>query len=523
MIVSEPSSGFRAAVVNRLAMSILTSRRQVVLGLSLAPLFVRHARAADTPRFALGIASGHPKPDRLVLWTRLSGADLPDQVDVRWELAHDEAFTKIAASGTEQAEATWAHSVHAEPQGLQPARWYWYRFTALGQQSAVGRTRTAPAADAEVDTLRFAIASCQRWDHGHYAAWRHLATQELDLVLFLGDYIYEYASPPLALRYHVGTLTQSLDDYRNRYAQYKSDPALQAAHAAAPWLVVWDDHEIDNDYADGRPQGGPDPFFASRRAAATQAYWEHMPFPKAMRPRGSEMRIYDRYDWGTLARIHTLDDRQYRDVQACPRLGRNGSNTVKLKDCPELLDPKRSLLGAEQERWLAQGWDNARAWNLLAQQTLMARFAWSDPAEGGTYWTDGWDGYPASRKRLLGGVAERKLPGVVVFGGDVHANYVADLKADYDDAKSPVIATEFCGTSISSNGMAQSRIDAARPFNPHVRYSRSDQRGYVGFTLGAKRLEASLWVVQNPKDAASSVNIATRFAVELGQPGAQPA
>jgi len=522
MIVSAPSSGFVAAVVNRWAMSILTSRRQV-LSLSLAPLFVRHARAADTPRFALGVASGHPKPDRLVLWTRLSGADLPDKVDVRWELAHDEAFTRIAASGTEVAEAAWAHSVHAEPQGLQPARWYWYRFTALGQQSTVGRTRTAPAADAEVSALRFAIASCQRFDHGHYAAWRHLATQELDLVLFLGDYIYEYASPPLALRHHTGTLTQSLDDYRNRYAQYKGDPALQAAHAAAPWLVVWDDHEIDNDYANGRPQGGPDALFASRRAAATQAYWEHMPFPKAMRPRGSEMRIYDRCDWGTLARIHTLDDRQYRDVQACPRPGRNGSNTVKLKDCPELLDPKRSLLGADQERWLAQGWDSARAWNLLAQQTLMSRFAWSDPAEGGTYWTDGWDGYAASRNRLLGSVAERQLPGVVVFGGDVHANYVADLQADYDDAKAPVIATEFCGTSISSNGLAQSRVDAARPFNPHVRYSRSDQRGYVGFTLGAKRLDASLWVVQDPRDAASSVNIATRFAVELGRPGAQPA
>ena len=156
----------------------------------------------------------------------------------------------------------------------------------------------------------------------------------------------------------------------------------------------------------------------------------------------------------------------------------------------------------------------------------MARLSWSDPAgsdsPGGTYWTDGWDGYTASRNRLLGSVAERKLPGVVVLGGDVHANCVADLKANFDDAKSPVIATEFCGTSISSNGMAQSRFDVARAFNPHVHHSRSDQRGYVGFTLSAKRLDASLWVVQNPKDPASSVNIATRFAVELGQPGAQP-
>lgn len=529
MIVSAPSSGFVGAVVNRLAMSILTSRRQV-LSLSLAPLFVRHARAADTPRFALGIASGHPKPDRLVLWTRLTGDSLPERVDVRWELAHDEAFTRIAASGTEVAEAAWAHSVHAEPVELQPARSYWYRFSALGQQSEAGRTRTAPAPDATVSALRFGVASCQRWDHGHYAAWRHMATQDLDLVLFLGDYIYEYASPPVALRYHLGTVTRTLDDYRQRYAQYKSDPSLQAAHAMAPWLVVWDDHEIDNDYANDTSQSN-DPLFAQRRAAATQAYWEHMPFPKAMRPRGSDMRIYERYDWGSLARIHTLDDRQYRDVQACPRPGRNGSNTVRLKDCPELLDPKRSLLGAEQERWLAQGWRQGteqhgqQPWNLLAQQTLMARFTWADAAgadtPGGTYWTDGWDGYAASRKRLLGTVAERKLPGVVVLGGDVHAHYVADLKADYDDATSPVIATEFCGTSISSNGMAQSRVDAALPFNPHVHYARSDQRGYLGFTLTAKRLGASLWAVQDPKDPASPVNTAARFSVALGEPGAQ--
>jgi alkaline phosphatase D len=498
------------------------TRRQVLGSLAVAPLFVRHARAADVPRFALGIASGHPRPDRLVLWTRLSGADLPAKVDVNWELAHDEAFTRVAARGTEVADATWCHSVHAEPQGLEAGRGYWYRFTALGQRSPVGRTRTAPAADA-VASLRFAIASCQRWDHNHYAAWRHVAAQDLDLVLFLGDYIYEYASPPNALRPHDGPTTLTLDDYRARYAQYKSDPALQAAHASAPWITVWDDHEIENDYAAGMPQGGPEPLFASRRAAATQAYWEHMPFPKAWRPRGSELRLYERYDWGRLARIHTLDDRQYRDVQACPKRGRSGSNTVLRKECDALVDPRRSLLGAQQERWLADGWDPQRPWNLVAQQTLMARFSWTDPAQGGTYWTDGWDGYAASRQRLLQGVAERKLPGAVVLGGDVHAHYVADLKVDYDDGKAPVVASEFCGTSISSNGMAQSRVDAALPHNPHLHYARSDQRGYVSFTLDAKQLQAQLQVVLDPKNPASEVNVAARFAVELGRPGPQPA
>jgi alkaline phosphatase D len=343
-------------------------------------------------------------------------------------------------------------------------------------------------------------------------------------VLFLGDYIYEYASPPTALRHHVGPTTLSLDDYRARYAQYKSDPALQAAHAIAPWITLWDDHEVENDYAGNVPQTGPNPHFAARRAFAVQAYWEHMPFPKAMRPRGSEMRLFERYDWGRLARIHTLDGRAYRDEQVCKRFGRARSNTVPLADCPAMLDPKRSLPGLAQERWLAEGWDMKRPWNLLAQQTLMARLSWADPAEaGGEYWNDGWDGYAPSRQRLLAGVAERKLPGAVVLGGDVHANYIADLKVDYDNAKSPVIATEFCGTSIASHGMAQSRVDAALPFNPHLRYARSDERGYVSFVLGAKRLDAQLHKVLHPRDPSSEVNVAARFSVELGEPGAKPA
>src|SRR5450755_1225861 len=213
-----------------------------------------------------------------------------------------------------------------------------------------------------------------------------------------------------------------------------------------------------------------------------------MPFAKSARPSGSDMRIVGRLDWGTLARIHLLDDRQYRDVQVCPRPGQGGSNTVPLAQCPALADPARTLLGAEQERWLAEGWDLARPWNLLTQQTLMARFSWQDPAHGGgVYWTDGWDGYAPARNRLLATVAAKKVPGVVVLGGDVHSNYVADLKADYDDAKSPTVASEFCGTSITSLALAQSRIDAALPFNPHIRFGRSDQRGYMSFVLDAKQ------------------------------------
>jgi alkaline phosphatase D len=505
----------------------MTTRRQLLHSFAAAatlalPAFVRDARAQAAERFALGIASGQPRPDGMVLWTRLTGPELPDAVDVAWELAHDEAFTRIAAKGVERAEAEWAHSVHAEPAGLEPGRWYWFRFIALGARSAAGRTRTAPAPDAK-STLEFAIASCQRWDHGHWAAWRDAAAQSLDLVLFLGDYIYEYPYVPGRVRAHRGGQLHSLADYRDRYALYKSDPFLQAAHAAAPWLMVWDDHEVENDYA-GLQGEHLASDFAGRRAAAYRAYWEHMPFPKSARARGPDMRIVARTDWGALARIHLLDDRQYRDPQACPRPARGGgSNTVPAAGCPALADPRRSLLGSDQERWLADGWDTARPWNLVAQQTLMARFTWTATDAGPTYWTDGWDGYAPSRNRLLAGVAQRKLPGVVVLGGDVHANYVADLQADYDDPRAAVVATEFCGTSISSRSMAQERIDAARPFNPHLRYARADQRGYVRFSLDAATLQAHLRVVDDVDNPASPVRAAARFAVEYGRPGARAA
>lgn len=484
-------------------------------------------RHADVPRFELGVASGHPTAGSVVLWTRLTGVDLPPQVEVRWELADDEAFQRTAARGTETADAAWAHSVHAGPRGLQPGRWYWYRFQALGDRSVTGRTRTAPSADSASGAaapLRFAVASCQRYDAGHYAAWRDVAAHAPDLVLFVGDYIYESASRPDLPRRHEGGVVRTLNDYRARYATYKNDPLLQAAHATAPWLTVWDDHEVDNDYA-GLQSQALDPAFAARRAAAYQAYWEHMPFPLSARPQpdvaGGAMRITGRLDWGTLARIHLLDDRQYRDPQACPRPGRGGSNTVPLKDCPALIDPRRSLLGAEQERWLADGWDLTRPWNLVAQQTLMARHAWSDPSDdGGSYWTDGWDGYAASRNRLLGTVAERRVPGVVVLGGDVHAHVVADLKADFDRPDAPTVATEFCGTSIASNGLPQERIDAARPFNPHIQHSRSDERGCLLFTLDSKQLHAALRVVDDVSDAQSAVRTSASFVVDAARAGA---
>ena len=495
---------------------------QAGAGLAL-PWFIRDARAADEDRFAQGIASGTPRTDGMVLWTRLTGPDLGGPVPVSWELAEDEAFTRIVARGTETAVPEDAHCVHAEPRGLAADRWYWYRFRALGQRSPVGRTRTLPGAGA-LSPLRVVLASCQRWAHGHFAAWRQAAADTPDLVLFVGDYLYEYGRVAGRVREHTGTRLRTLADYRARYALYQSDPLLQAAHAAAPWIVTWDDHEVENDHAAWQAQD-LDPAFPAVRIAAYQAYWEHMPLPKALRPREGLLPLYGAFDWGALGRLLVLDDRQYRDPQACPRPGRGGSATVRVAECAALADPARSLLGHDQERWLAQAWRTDTPWNLLVQQTLMARFSWQDPAgpPGASAGTDGWDGDPASRERLLRTVAERRVPGVVVLGGDVHANYVADLRVDAAGQTGPVVATEFCGTSISSDGLPQSRLDKVLPFNPHIRLGRSDQRGYVRLDLRPQRATARLMTVDDVKRPDSPVRESARFEVDPGDPGARPA
>ncbi|MEK8047285.1 alkaline phosphatase D family protein [Ideonella margarita] len=489
------------------------------LATGLAPAFLRHAWAADQPRFAQGVASGFPRPDGMVLWTRLTGPDLPERVEVQWEVAHDERFSQMVAKGTCTAEAAWAHSVHAEPAGLAPDRWYFYRFRALGDQSSVGRTRSTPAPDA-VRPLRFVIASCQRYDAGHFAAWRQAVTDAPDLVVFLGDYIYEYASRADALRRHEGGAAVTLDQYRARYATYQSDPLLQAAHAACPWVSIWDDHEVENDYA-GLQSQTLDPAFRFRRSAAYQAHWEHLPYPQALRPDRGEARIHGTLDWGALARLIRLDGRQFRDPQVCPKPGRGGSNTLTRQACPAFDEPGRSLLGRPQEQWLANAWDDRRPWNLLAQPTLMSPFSWTDPGapEGGTWWTDGWDGYAPARQRLLDDLAARRVANAVVLGGDVHTHYVSQLHRVARDPASPILASEFCGSSITSPSLPQSRVAGALPFNPHVLYGRADQRGTISFVLTPQRLEATLTAVDNLADPASPVRVAARYVVEAGKPG----
>jgi alkaline phosphatase D len=475
--------------------------------------------------FTLGVASGAPLPRGVVLWTRLAPDPLhgggvgAEAVVVRWEVAADESFGRVVERGTVDARPAWAHSVHVEVAGLEPARWYFYRFIAGDEVSPIGRTRTAPAAAESPQQLRFGLGSCQHFEHGYYAAHRHLTAEGLDLMVFVGDYIYEGPGRPDNVRRHAGGEARTLVEYRNRHAQYKTDPDLQRLHAAVPWLVTWDDHEVDNNYAGMRSES-LDPDFRRRRADAYQAYFEHMPLRERARPTAARMVLRSRHNWGQLARFHLLDGRQRRTPQACPRPGRGGANLIDER-CRELHTPGRTMLGAPQERWFTAGLGAApERWNFIAQQTLMAR---ASVTVGGRrrFSSDAWEGYPAARDRLLGAIADNGLRSCVVLSGDAHTAFVCDLKRDFDDERAPPIATELCGTSITTRGRAQSATDAIVRENPHIHYGDSARRGYVVLDVTAERCTARVRVIENAADRHTGVVTAATFATDAGRPGAQ--
>jgi alkaline phosphatase D len=476
--------------------------------------------------FTLGVASGDPTQDGVVLWTRLApqplhGGGMPRApVAVEWQIAADERLRTIVRRGRVAALPELGHAVHVEVGGLEPDRWYWYRFVAGSEESPIGRTRTAPAPGAALARLRFAVASCQHYGQGYYAAYHHMARQPLDLVLFLGDYIYE--SPALdPVRPEPRTEPISLVQYRNKYALYKSDPDLQAAHAQCPWIVTWDDHEVSNDYADDQSQWRDDPaWFLARRAAAYRAYYEHMPLRRSTLTNGAGLRLHRRLRFGDLVEFSVVDDRQYRSHQPCAPLEKAGGNIEP--DCAERHDPRRTMFGFEQERWLLDGLERASTrWNVIAQQLLMAEL--KQRRDGApAFWTDGWDGYPAARERLLGFLAARRTPNPVVLGGDIHSYWVADLKPRFDDPRAPVVASEFVGTSITSRGMAYERGRALLPDNPHVKFFDSRKRGYLRCNVTPTRWLTDLVAVASVLERTAPASTLASFVVEAGRPGAIP-
>ncbi|MFN5530239.1 MAG: alkaline phosphatase D family protein [Planctomycetaceae bacterium] len=484
---------------------------------------VRRTLPIAKPLFTLGVASGDPAETGAVLWTRLApepleGGGMPrENVAVDWVVAHDEQLTQIVQQGTAMATPQGAHSVHVEVAGLQPDHWYWYQFRALGQESPRGRTRTAPAAGALPARLRFGVASCQHFETGLYTAYEHMAAQHPDLVVHLGDYIYEGPGRVGQVRRHVGKELQSLDDYRNRHAQYKTDPALQAMHAAVPWIVTWDDHEVDNNYANSiSEESEVDPAtFLRRRAVAYQAYYEHMPLRRSALPRGPDMTLYRGVDWGQLTRFCVLDTRQYRTDQPC--------GDGKKPPCPESRAESATLLGPTQWNWLTSSLSRSPArWNVLAQQVMLARVD-REPSDAIACSMDQWPGYEFERQRLLSFLQQSKLANPIVLTGDIHSNWANDLRVDDRDEKTAPVAAEFVGTSISSGGNGQPeppRLAELLSENPFVRFHNT-QRGYLLCEVTPTEWVTQYQTVTQVTEPGGTLQTSAAFVVQRDRPGLQ--
>ena len=473
--------------------------------------------------FTLGVASGDPSPDGVVLWTRLApqplaadgGGGMPNRpAPVQWEVAEDEAFRRVVARGTEIARPEDAHSVHPEVRGLRPGADYFYRFRSGPEISPAGRTRTAPAPGARLDRFAFAIASCQNYPEGYFNAYAAMVRDDLDLVALLGDYIYEGGDQGAIGRGHLPAAeTFTLADYRLRHAQYKTDPDLQAAHAAFAWVAAFDDHEVENNWANDISQVDNEPdqdraVFRARRAAAFRAYYENMPLRRAQRPRESDLQLYRRLTFGDLVDVHVLDTRSYRDDQ----------------NQAARLDPRRTILGDAQERWLCDNLAGRTArWNVLAQQVFFSqRDFTAGPAQ--SFSDDAWDNYAPERNALRDHFVTARTSNPVVITGDVHASYVCDVRADFDDPASPTVATEFVGTSITSggNGSEQGAGDPVQlAENPHIKFINR-KRGYVRNTITPQQWRADYQIVDAVSTRGAPARTRASFVVADGRPGAQP-
>ncbi|MFC9128359.1 alkaline phosphatase D family protein [Streptomyces sp. NPDC057099] len=491
------------------------------------------ARITENP-FTLGVGSGDPQPGSVILWTRLAPAPfqadsgLPaERVTVQWELAHDERFRRIARRGTVTAHPEFHHTVHLEVDDLEAGRVYHYRFRVGRWVSPAGRTRTAPDPGSRVQELTLAAVSCQAYHDGYYTPYAHLAADDVDLVLHLGDYLYEYAvdSAGGQRKYTDRTLpdlfnreTLTLDDYRLRYALYKSDPDLSAAHAAHPFVVTWDDHETENNYADEIPENDvPPEEFLLRRAAAYRAYWENQPLRSPQRPFGPDMRLYRRLRWGRLAQFDVLDTRQYRSDQAY-------GDQAHVPG-PESDDPARTMTGATQERWLLDGWRSSRAlWNVVPQQVMFAR-RHMDATTPSRVSMDAWDGYSASRRRVLDGAKAAGVENLMVLSGDVHSAYAFDIKDDFADQASATLGTEIVATSVSSGRDGADKPptwDTYTGANPHLKFFNG-RRGYVTVALGRESARADFKTVPYVTTQGAPVTTAASFVTEVGEQGLKPA
>jgi len=512
-----------------------TTRRTVLGSMALAlgavgaPAILRAQQLFTAYPFRLGVAAGEPAADGFVIWTRLApeplgehgGMPMGAPVAVDWQVASDEHFDKLVAKGTALARPELAHAVHVEVAGLQPDRPYWYRFTIGRERSPAGRARTLPLPGASLDRVRFGVAGCQNYEDGLFTAYRHISREDLAFVFHYGDYIYEGRGNPMPTSYgggprpfvraHEGQLLFDIDDYRRRYAQYKMDPDLQAAHAAAAWFPVFDDHEVENNWVGLIDQEKDSAeVFALRRAQAFQAYYEHMPFRRASFPKPGAMQIYRRAKVGTLLDLHLLDTRQFRSDQPCG----DGFKPY----CAGWDDPAAQIIGAEQEAWLAASLREKRArWNALAQQVMVMpldRRTHDEPAPIRNM--DSWGSYNAPRERMLSRLSG--LGNAVVLTGDEHQNFAGELRTH--GGKGEAVAVEFVGTSITSGGDGADKRAGSEQIlaeNPFLKFI-NDRRGYLTCEITPDAWTTRYQVVERVSVPGAPVTTAATITVPHGRP-----
>lgn len=486
------------------------------------PKIARAITFFDNP-FKLGVASGDPIADGFVLWTRLApdplngGGMPPEAVPVNYEIASDATMRQIVQRGAALARPEVGHSVHVEIQGLESDRPYWYRFNSGGEESPIGRTRTFPPIGAKVERMRIAFASCQHYGQGYFSAYRQMVEDDLHLILHLGDYIYE-STWGTRVRPHLGK-PANLDEFRNHYALYRSDRDLQAAHASCPWGVIPDDHEVENDWSADVSYSNPEPArLLKRRAMAFQAYYEHMPLRAIAKPRGADMQIYTTLSFGDLAHFILLDNRQYRSYHACFATHGYGGRT--LHDCAEIDAEDRTMLGEVQERWLYTNLRAPARWKVIAQQQLFADIDDQAPESASRgFWTEGWDGYAANRRRILAHIEERQIQNAVVLGGDCHQHWVCDLKLDNKNPNARTVASEFTTTSITASTGETPEWVLAK--NPHAKFNEWRYRGYMRAELTPELWRTDAMAVESITRPGAPSRVLGSFVVENGKAGPQ--
>jgi alkaline phosphatase D len=493
-----------------------------LLGLSspLAAPLAAEPRFMTNP-FLLGIASGDVTDESVVLWTRLlqqpleaDGGMEPVNIPVRWELSLDPKMSRVVRRGEAIATPTFAHSVHIDIDGLDPGREYWYRFSVMSHCSPIGRTKTLPQQDSHPGSVRFITASCQNYTHGYFVAYEHMIRDEPDFIIHLGDYFYDTSFGVTDFRHHeTEKAPMTVADFRRRHALYKTDKQLQHAHAEIPFFTTIDNHDAIEDM---------DPEKFAQRAAAYQAWYEHMPVRGYRAAGDNHFNLHRKIDLGNLVQISLLDGRQFRDSKEI--CGNNdypdyGFGNYRER-CPAVFDEGRSMLGDVQEKWLTESLlQNSASWNVIASPGPYLPFRYHHDDKELSY-IGAWDIYPANRKRIAETIAAAEVGHPLILSGDVHSFWAVDGGlTENPDERIPVV--EFVASSVSANWPEQlaKPVTDNLPHNPQVKFYDPDKRGYLLHEVSESEWKTTARAMEDVRNEQSPALDLASFLVRKGEPG----